>query len=87
MFLSLPVVLVIYVITGLFEIFYKRLWRFGLSRFRAIFWVVANFPTLLDKRRKVQKIRMLSDGQALKPFMARGRLLEGFKGFIGSKKW
>lgn len=87
LFLSLPVVLIIYLATGLFEIFYKRLWRFGFSRFKAIWWMIVNFSTLLKKRKRVQKVRVLSDQEALLPFMAKGRLVEGFKGFLGSKKW
>ncbi len=84
---ALPVVFAIYLGTGLFEIFYKRLWRFGLSRFRAIIWVFTNWDKLMKKRRKVQKLRELSDKNVFEPFMAKGRLMEGFRGFLGSKKW
>lgn len=84
---SLPVVIVIYIFSGLFEIFYKRLYRFGFARFRAIFWMIINFPQLLSKRAKVQKLRKLSDSRAFIPFMSRGAILSGFKGFLESKRW
>lgn len=87
LFKSLPVIVLIYIATGLFEMFYKRLWAFGLTRFKALGWVVLNLPTLLEKRRKVQTLRKLSDKEALFPFMAKGKMAEGFKNFIGSKKW
>jgi len=84
---SLPVVFFIYILSGLFEIFYKRLWRFGIARFRAILWTVANLPGLLVKRRKIQKIRKLSDNEAFTTFMSKGVILSGFKGFLESKRW
>jgi GT2 family glycosyltransferase len=84
---SLPVVILIYIFSGLFEIFYKRLWRFGLTRFQAIVWMFADLPQLLDKRSKIQKIRKLPDNVALTPFMTKGVILGGFKGFLRSSKW
>ncbi len=84
---SLPVVIIIYILSGLFEIFYKRLWRFGLSRFKALVWVVLDLPKLLIKRSKVQRLRKLSDNEAFIPFMSKGVLLAGFKGFLESKRW
>ncbi len=84
---TLPIVVLIYIATGLFEIFYKRLWRFGLTRFNAIFWMVLNFPKLLKKRSKVQRVRKLSDREAFEPFMEKGKILRGFKGFLESKRW
>ena len=84
---TLPIVVLIYIATGLFEIFYKRLWRFGLTRFNAIFWMVMNFSKLLKKRSKVQRTRKLSDDEAFKPFMEKGKILQGFKGFLESKRW
>lgn len=84
---SLPVVIIIYIFSGLFEIFYKRLWRFGLARFRALIWMVSNFPILLSKRSKIQKTRKLSDQEAFIPFMSKGAILSGFKGFLESKRW
>ncbi len=84
---SLPVVLVIYIFSGIFEIVYKRLWRFGLSRFKAILWMIMELPKLLIKRSKVQKLRKLSDEIAFVPFMIKGAILSGFKGFLESKRW
>lgn len=84
---SLPVVLLIYIFSGLFEIFYKRLWRFGLTRFKAIFWMITDLPQLLVKRSKIQKIRKLSDNIAFIPFMTKGAIFSGFKGFLESKRW
>lgn len=84
---SLPVIIVIYVFSGLFEIFYKGLWRFGLTRFRAIFWMFTNLPVLMKKRSKVQKLRKLPDSRAFIPFMSKGAILSGFKGFLESKRW
>lgn len=87
LFRALPVLIMIYIVTGLFETVYKKLWRFGLSRFRALFWLVYNFPSLYIKRMKVQKLRKLSDNQAFLPLMARGQIMGGFKDFLKSKKW
>ncbi len=84
---SLPFVLVIYVATGLFEIFYKRLWKFGLSRFLAIGWTMTNFLKLVSKRRKVQSIRKLRDKEAFLPYMSKGRIFESFRGFLQNKNW
>lgn len=84
---SLPVIVVLYIMSGLFEIFYKGLWRFGLSRFQALFWMVINFPNLLAKRSKIQRLRRFPDSVVLIPFMANNRLIEGFKGFLASKRW
>jgi GT2 family glycosyltransferase len=84
---SLPVVLIIYIFSGLFEIFYKKLWRFGLARFRALSWVIFNLPTLLRKRAKIQETRKLSDDEAFLQFMSKGAILSGFKGFLESKRW
>lgn len=84
---SLPMVIIIYVFSGLFEIFYKRLWRFGLARFRAIFWTIIHFPKLLRKRNKIQRTRNLSDNDAFIKFMSNGAILSGFKGFLESKRW
>lgn len=84
---SLPIVVMVYVATGFFEMFYKRLWSFGWTRFKALGWAVVNLPVLLNKRQKVQKLRRLSDREAILPFIAQGKMLEGFKNFIGSKKW
>lgn len=84
---TLPVVVAIYVVSGLFEIFYKKLWRFGLTRFQAIFWMIGNMPTLLLKRSKVQKKRKFSDREAFESFMEKGKILQGFKGFLESKRW
>lgn len=84
---SLPVIIMIYVLSGFFEIFYKRLWRFGLTRFQAIIWLITNFPSLLAKRSKVQRLRKFSDSEVLMPFMVQNRLLDGFKGFLESKRW
>lgn len=84
---ALPVVIAVYVATGLFEMFYKRLWAFGWTRFKALGWTVVNLPILLNKRRNVQKLRKLSDNDAILPYLAKGNMLEGFNNFIGSKKW
>ncbi len=84
---SLPVVLLIYFVIGLFEIFYKKLWRFGLTRYTSIFWVIINLPELLSKRAEVQNLRKLSDDKAFLHLMTKGRLMIGFKDFLGSKKW
>jgi GT2 family glycosyltransferase len=83
----LPVVVLIYIATGLSEILFKKLWRFGLSRFQAIFWMLLNMKKLVKKRKKVQKIRELSDSEALLPYMAEGQLASGFLNFIKSKDW
>lgn len=84
---SLPVVIIIYIFTGLFEIFYKRLYRFGFARFRALLWMMANFSTLLNNRSKIQKTRKLSDKEAFTHLMSRDVLLSGFRGFLESKRW
>lgn len=84
---SIPIVIIIYVISGLFEIFYKRLWRFGLTRFIAVFWMISSLPVLLRKRAKIQSKRMFSDKDVLEPFMERGKILQGLKGFLKSKHW
>lgn len=84
---SIPIVVLIYIATGLFEMFYKRLWSFGWTRFKALGWVVVNLPALLAKRRTVRGLRKLSDREALLPYMAKGTIAESFKNFIGSKKW
>ncbi len=84
---SLPIVMIIYIFSGLFEIFYKRLWRFGFSRFQALVWMITDLPKLLTKRSKIQKLRKLSDNEAFIPFMSKGVLLSGFKGFLESKRW
>ena len=84
---TLPVILMIYVTSGLFEIFYKRLWRFGLTRFQAIFWMITHFTELSIQRSKIQKLRKLPDSAAFTPFMVKGNLLDGFKGFLESKRW
>ncbi len=84
---SLPVVIVIYIATGLFEIFYKKLWRFGLARFQAILWMLINSPDLIKKRLKIQRSRKFSDREVLEPFMAKGKILQGFKSFLESKRW
>lgn len=85
--MALPVVVFVYLATGLFEIFYKRLWGFGFTRFKALFWMLLKLPLLLDKRSKVQKLRKLTDKEAILPYLAKGTMLSGFKNFIGSKKW
>lgn len=84
---ALPVVIMIYIGTGLFEIFYKKLWKFGLTRFRALFWLFYNSPSLYMKRRKVQKLRKLDDDHAFLHLMVKGKVTEGFKDFLKSKKW
>ncbi len=84
---SLPIVIIIYFVTALFEIFYKRLWKFGLYRFKAIAWMILNLPNLLLKRKKIQQIRLISDKEAIIPFLAKGYLIESIKHFLSSKKW
>jgi GT2 family glycosyltransferase len=84
---SLPVVIGIYLIIGLFEIFYKKLWRFGITRYTSIIWVIFNLGVLLRKRTTIQSLRKLNDQEAFLHLMTKGRLLSGFKDFIQSKRW
>lgn len=84
---SLPLVIIIYLGTGLFEIFYKKLWKFGLCRFKAIGWMVINLPNLLEKRKKVQQIRVISDQEAILPLLSKGHLSNSIKHFLYSKNW
>lgn len=84
---SLPTVIIIYFVTALFEIFYKRLWKFGLYRFKAIGWMILNLQVLIVKRKKVQQIRVISDKEAIIPFLAKGQLIESIKHFLSSKNW
>lgn len=84
---TLPIVLGLYIVAGIVEIIYKRIWRFGLSRFQAIKWVIMNMPNLLEKRTKVQSLRKLNDEEALLPLMAKNRLFSALFTFIQSKKW
>ena len=84
---SLPVVLIIYILLGTFEMFYKGLWAFGWTRFKALGWMFSNLPILLRKRAGVQNIRVKSDAEAILPFMAKGQTLSGFTNFLKSKRW
>lgn len=84
---TLPIVIGLYIIAAVFEIAYKHLWRFGLSRFQAIKWIILNMPNLLEKRKRVQSLRKLDDEIALLPFMAENRIWSGLIAFIQSKKW
>lgn len=84
---TLPIVLGLYIVAGIVEIIYKRIWGFGLSRFQAIKWVIINMPNLLEKRKRVQDLRKLDDEVALLPFMAENRIWRGLITFIQSKKW
>lgn len=84
---SLPVVILIYLGTAILEIFYKRLWKFGLSRLCAIGWMIIDLPGLLKKRKKVQRIRVVSDKEAILPFLAKNLLLRNIRNFLHSKNW
>lgn len=84
---SLPIVIFIYFGTAVFEIFYKRLWGFGLYRLYAIGWMIVNLPYLLEKRRRAQRIRVVSDQEAILPFLAKGTFFSNIKNFLSSKKW
>ncbi len=84
---SMPIVILIYIGTAVLEIFYKRLWKFGLYRLCAIGWMIANLPRLLEKRKEIQKTRVLSDKEAILPFLAKDLLIDNIKNFLRSKKW
>lgn len=85
--IALPIVVGLYLVGGLVEIIYKRLVRFGISRYLALAWVILHLPALLIQRSKVQRFRVLNDDQALTPFMSKSRILGGLKFFIRSKRW
>lgn len=84
---SLPVVFILYIVIGIFEIFYKRLWKFGLTRYRALVWFLISLPTLVEKRKEVQEFRNLPDKKAILPHLAEGQMRKSFRDFIKSKKW
>ncbi len=84
---SLPIVVLIYIILGLFEMFYKKLWSFGLTRFKALGWMFLNIPMLIKKRKEIQKTRLFSDKEAIMPFLVQGQILSGFMNFLKSKSW
>lgn len=87
LFRALPMVILIYFGTGLVEIFYKKLWKFGLCRFQSIGWMIINLPGLLKKRKKVQQMRISSDKEAIFPYLAKEHLMSDVKNFLYSKKW
>ncbi len=84
---SLSIVVLIYLGTAIFEIFYKRLWKFGFYRLCAIGWMIGNLSDLLEKRKKVQRIRVVLDEEAILPFLAKGLLVNNIKNFLHSKNW
>ncbi len=47
---TLPITILLYIATGLWEILIKRKFSLGLTRFTAIIWILRNIPGLLKKR-------------------------------------
>ena len=48
--MALPVTILLYTVTGLWEIFIGRKFNLGLTRFTAFFWIIRNIHGLLKKR-------------------------------------
>ena len=76
---ALPMTILLYIVTGLWEIFIKRKFSLGLTRFTAIIWILRNISTLLKKRFAVRRdikkygeegiLNLLSDMSLFKGFL------------------
>ena len=77
---AFPITILLYIAAGLWEIFIKRKFNLGVTRFTAIIWILRNIPSLLRKRvtirgdinRKGEEsiLKLLSSRSLLKSFLS-----------------
>lgn len=82
---SLPITFLIYVATGLLEIFLKRKTALGLTRFSSILWVLWNLGSILKKRNQIQRGAKGGFYRLTEKLFYSGTLKQGFLSFIKVK--
>lgn len=82
---SLPVTVLLYILAGLWEIFIKRKFVLGLTRFTAILWVVRNFPSLLKKRSIIRENVKKTGEKEMLNLMSRKSTFKSFLSFVRAK--
>jgi GT2 family glycosyltransferase len=85
LFKSLFGIFIIYLLTGIFEIFIKRQPKLGMLRFTAIGWNIIHLPQLLIKRRLVQRRMKKNTFKKIEQYMMRRSLLGGIFVFLKGK--
>ena len=82
---TLPITILLYTGAGFWEIFIKRKFNLGLTRFTAIFWVIRNIPSLLNKRFIIRGSITKKGEQSMSNLLLKGSLLRSFLSFVRTK--
>lgn len=82
---TLPLTLFIYVIAGVWEIFIKRNFVIGITRFTSILWILDHLPILLRKRGWVQKNARADRFSKIEKLLYKNILIDSFLTFIKVK--
>ncbi len=82
---NLPVIVLIYLATGTWEIIVKQKFGLGFTRFTSLLWVVVNIPSILKKRQQVQKTTTKNGKIMIEKLQYKSTLFDFFLLFIKAK--
>lgn len=82
---NLPITILIYLLAGLWEIFLKRNFAIGITRFTAILWMIDQFPTILRRRAVAQKNTTKIGKEKIRDMLSNKILISSFLSFLKMK--
>lgn len=83
---NLPIVLMIYLFAGFWEIFIKKSPKVGIKRLTSIVWVIFHLPKILKKRTDVGKISDRKRFSLIEKMMYKKILIQSFLTFLKIKE-
>lgn len=82
---ALPITILLYIASGLWEIFIKRKFSLGLTRFTAIIWVLRNILILLEKRFAIRVDIKKYGEEGILNLLSNMSLFKSFLSFVRAK--
>lgn len=82
---TLPITIFLYIGAAFWEIFIKRKINLGLTRFTAIFWIIRNLPSLLNKRFTIRRDINKKGEESMLNLLSNRSLLKSFLSFVKAK--
>ena len=82
---ALPITILLYIASGLWEIFIKRKFSLGLTRFTAIIWILRNIISLLKKRFVIRGDIKKYGEEGILNLLSNMSLFKSFLSFVKAK--
>ena len=82
---ALPITILLYIAAGLWEIFIKRKFSLGLTRFTAIIWIIKNLHGLLKKRLTIRGSINEKGQESVLNLLSKRSMFKSFLSFMRAK--